>query len=284
MQKQKKLYGSSRFAVWCGCLFAIFALTTTTFGQGRPPAAAPPLSPKAAAVIDITGYWVAIVNEDWPYRMITPAKGDYLRAIPLNAEGRRVAGLWDPEKDKAEGNECKAYGAGGIMRLPGRLHITWADEKTMQMDIDAGTQKRIFHFDDTQWPGGDPQLQGFSVAKWEKQLQKRADPFFGGPTPGKGGDMKVVTTHMRPGYLEKNGVPYSGNATLTEYYDLVDLHGTAYLIMTSIFIDPMYLRDPFVMSQQYRREPDASKWNPTPCQPLWPITLQKKINPGNGDF
>ena len=84
--------------------------------QGAPDKAAP-ASARARAVIDVTGYWVSIIDEDWMWRMMTPAKGDYTN-VPLNAEGKRVTKAWDPEKDKKEGNECRAYGAANIMRMP----------------------------------------------------------------------------------------------------------------------------------------------------------------------
>ena len=166
--------GRQRFFNWrfAAALFsAIVAFGHS--GSAQTPAAAKPatLSPKDAALIDITGYWVAIVNEDWRWRMMTPGKGDYA-SVPLNAEGKRVAGLWDPVKDEREGNNCKAYGAGNIMRIPARFHIAWADDNTMKMDVDAGMQTRLFHFDGAKSPVGAPQLQGYSVAKWEKQVQR----------------------------------------------------------------------------------------------------------------
>jgi hypothetical protein len=238
-------------------------------------AARPPATAKASAVIDMTGYWVSIVNEDWRWRMITPVKGDYA-SLPLNAEARRVADTWDPDKDKAEGNECKAYGAGNIMRIPERLHITWADDNTLEMDTDAGMQKRLFHFDGSKWQGGQPQWQGDSVAQWEKEVQFPGEggATYGGPRPGKGGDLRVITAHMRSGYLRKNGVPYSENATLTEYYNVFYPHGPqgpVYLIVTSIMDDPKYLTEPLIISGQFERERDASKWDPAPCRPLWPL-------------
>jgi hypothetical protein len=221
-------------------------------------------------LIDLTGYWVSIVNEDWRWRMMTPAKGDYA-GVPLTAEGRHVADSWDPEKDEREGNQCRAYGAGNIMRIPERLHIAWANDDTLQMDTDAGMQTRLFHFEGSKWQGGTPQWQGDSVADWEKQIQSGAERGrTAGPVPGKGGSLHVVTTHMRPGYLRKNGVPYSGDAVLTEYFDRFDRNGVAYLIVTSVVVDPQYLNDRFITSGQFKREPDASKWNPTPCRPLWP--------------
>ncbi len=104
-----------------------------------------PPSAKSAAPVDLTGYWVSVVTEDWRYRMVTPMKGDY-PSIPLNAEGKRVADSWDPAKDEAAGNQCKSYGAGNVMRVPERLRITWQDDNTMRIDTDAGQQTRIFHF------------------------------------------------------------------------------------------------------------------------------------------
>jgi hypothetical protein len=227
-------------------------------------------SAQAGALIDLTGYWVSIVNEDWRWRMMTPAKGDYA-GVPLTPAGRRVADSWDPVKDEREGNQCRAYGAGNIMRIPERLHITWANDNTLQMDTDAGMQTRLFHFDGSKWQGGTPQWQGDSVADWEKQVQSGAGRSrSGGSEPGNGGSLHVVTTHMKPGYLRKNGVPYSGNAVLTEYFDRFDRNGVSYLIVTSVVDDPENLSDRFITSGQFKREPDASKWNPTPCRPLWP--------------
>ena len=234
-----------------------------------------PPTPKDGALIDLTGYWVSIVDEDWRWRMITPRKGDYA-SVPLTSEARKVADQWDPAKDEREGNQCRAYGAGNIMRIPERLHVYWSNDQTLRMDTDAGMQTRLFHFDDSKWRGGVPQWQGDSVAAWEKMSQKKYTVRLGGPVPGKGGTLKVVTTHMRPGYLRKNGVPYSGNAVLTEYYDRFEYKDHSYLLVTSVVEDPEYLTTAFVTSGQFKREPDASKWNPSPCRPLWPRPPSKQ--------
>jgi hypothetical protein len=161
------------------------------------------------------------------------------------------------------------------MRLPERLHITWVDDNTLQVEIDAGMQKRLFHFDGSKWNGGKPQLQGDSVATWEKLVQRRPTSApFGGPEPRQGGNLHVVTRHMRTGYLAKNGIPYSGNAVLDERFRVIDVHGTDYLILRSIVEDPTYLVEPFTLSSQFQRESDGSKWDPTPCRPLWPLSLR----------
>jgi hypothetical protein len=240
------------------------SLAASLFGQGRGPA--PPPTGSASAVIDLTGYWVSIVDEDWRWRMVTPPKGDFA-SLPLNAEGRRVGNLWDPAKDESDGDQCKAYGAAGLMRLPIRLHLTWADDMTLQLESDAGGQRRSFHFGAFTPQGGPLQWQGDSIASWVRQVQNRGfAPPFGGPAPGKGGALKVVTTRMRPGYLRKNGVPYSSHAVLTEYFDRVEFEGESYLILTSVVDDAEYLSDTFITSEQFKLEHDGSKWNPQPCK------------------
>jgi hypothetical protein len=239
-----------------------------------------PVSPQAAAPIDLTGYWVSIVTEDWRYRMVTPPKGDYA-SVPLNAEGRRVADMWDPAKDEAAGLQCKSYGAANVMRVPGRVHITWQDEKTLKVEMDSGMQTRLFHFGAAAPPAGEQGWQGYSLAEWEgpnvgrggrggRGAGARATQTSG---PGavqqaqmRGGSLKVVTTRLRAGYLRKNGVPYSANTVLTEYYDRTfESNGDSWLIVTTIVDDPQYLQQPFITSTHFRREPDGSKWAPMPC-------------------
>lgn len=234
-------------------------------GQGRGPGrGGPPPTAKAAAPIDMTGYWVSVVTEDWRYRMVTPPKGDY-QSVPMTAESRKVADAWDPTKDEAAGEQCKSYGVAGIMRIPGRLHITWQDDDTLKMEIDAGTQTRLFHFGNWKSPGGEPTWQGDSVARWE--FAGRGGPPGAEPPSG---NLKVITTHLKAGYLRKNGVPYSANAVFTEYYDIVREHtGDLWLILTSVVDDPQYLREPFMISTHYRKQADASGWDPTPCSARW---------------
>src|SRR5215471_6108028 len=84
------------------------------------PASSAPVNGRNDAPVDLTGHWVSVVTEDWQWRMMTPLKGDY-SSVPLNEAGRRVADTWDPSKE----NACEEYGVGGVMRIPGRLHITW---------------------------------------------------------------------------------------------------------------------------------------------------------------
>lgn len=238
----------------------VLALLTAaaTFAQA-------PATGQASVVIDITGNWVSVVDEDWRWRMMTPPKGDFT-SVPLNPEGRKAGSAWDPAKDEAAGVQCRAYGAAGLMRMPTRVRIAWADPQTLKLETDAGQQTRLFHFDGPRWKGDAPTWQGDSVATWQKQAQTRGFlPPYDGPAPGKGGALRVITTHMRPGYLRRNGVPYSGDAILTEFFDRVDVEGTPFLILTSVVEDPRYLTEVFITSEQFKWEPDGSKWDPAPC-------------------
>lgn len=217
--------------------------------------------PRVAAPVDLTGYWVSLVTEDWRWRMLTPPKGDYA-SLPLTDEARRVADQWDPARDTRAGEQCKAYGAAAIMRVPARLHIAWDDDSTLRVDIDAGTQTRLFRFGRAAAPAGRPTWQGHSVAEWQ---------FAGGRAPrgggaATGGSLKVVTTGMRPGYLRKNGVPYSGEAVVTEYFTRTDdPKGPTLLTVLTVVEDPRYLSQKWFVSSHFKKEPDGSRWNPTPC-------------------
>ena len=244
---------------------------------------------KSIAPIDLTGYWVSVVSEDWRHRMMTPRKGDY-ESLPLNAEGTGAANTWDLGKDNQANLQCKAFGIGGIMRQPGRLHIDWQDDNTLKLDFDAGTQTRLLNFDKSKQAGGDKTWQGYSIAEWEgPALGQRGGPagatppalrdagggglgLRGGPDPPssirQGGSLKVMTTHFREGYLRKNGVPYSENATITEYFQRLPQHpnGDNWLLVITIVDDPKYLRQPFYTSTQFKLEPNGSKFSPTPCK------------------
>ncbi len=234
--------------------------------RGEPPSvAAQP--PRSAAPIDLTGYWVSVVTEDWRYRMVTPAKGDY-QGVPMAPDAVKVADAWDPAADEAAGNQCKSYGAAAIMRVPGRLRINWQDDNTLRVEADAGTQTRVFRFRDAQANGGERTWQGTSVATWEVPTAGRGRG--GNAPPPKGGSLKVVTTNMRAGYLRKNGVPYSEDAVLTEYFDVAPYTNAGQLlVVTSVVEDATYLRQPFIVSTQFKKQSDATGWDPTPCSSTW---------------
>jgi hypothetical protein len=294
---------ASLFALTVALLwFSVPSVVQAQRGQRGAPTA------KTSAPIDLTGYWTAVITEDWHVRMLTAPTGDFGTGaagaiempgtthsangpigvgpnpsfegnIPYKPKGAQAAMQWNAAKDEAEGNQCKAYGAPGIMRQPTHLHITWQDDNTLKMDIDYGTQTRLFHFPapaqgprnlssgtyipgetlKTDAPAGtQPSWQGYSVASW--------NAMGGRGSFERGGSLKVVTSRLKPGYYWKNGMPYTGEAVLTEYFRLLELpDNSAWLILSEAVEDPEYLTQPFVLNYHFRKLPDGSKWNPTPC-------------------
>ena len=251
----------------------------------------PPRAPRAAAPIDLTGYWVSIVTQDWRWRMVTPRKGDY-QGVQLTPEAAKVADAWDPAKDEAAGEQCKSYGAPALMSVPGRFHITWQDDTTLKVESDAGMQTRLLRFGNVQTPLDSARdkpadaarppdaartWQGVSQAQWltprpnvPLQLRPADRAADAPPLRPTGGSLQVVTRNLSAGYLRKNGVPYSENAVLTEHWDLYKRpNGEEWLTITTHVEDPQYLRNVRLTAPMFKKEPNGSKWDPTPCSSRW---------------
>jgi len=255
--------GALLLAGWC-------AAAGPAFAQGPPGAPpVPPRSPRAAAPVDLTGYWVSVISEDWRWRMVTPLKGDSA-SIPLKPDARKILDAWDPARDEAAGLQCKAYGAPAIMRMPGRVHITWQDDNTLKVETDAGVQTRLFHFGGTPPAKETPSWQGYSAANWERPPTTPGAPptlpIFATRIGTRGRSLEVLTTNLRPGYLRKNGVPYSDRTTVNEYYDYhKEPNSDEWFTVTTVVRDPQYLDGPFITSSDFKKEPDGSRWDPAPC-------------------
>lgn len=233
-----------RMACSMSCVATLLGLLAGSLVfAGEPQAAA-----KTIAPMDLTGYWVSVVTEDWRFRMLTPGKGEYA-GIPINQAAKNAADAWQSSQDAAPGERCKAYGAGALMRVPGRLRITWADANTLKIETDSGMQTRLLHFGKQPPAAGSHTWQGQSEAAWED------------------GALKVVTRQLRAGYLRANGVPYSEQAQLTEYWDTYKGNNAdQWLVITSLLADPVYLQEPYAFSPNFKKERDGSKWAPRPCE------------------
>lgn len=267
---------------WAASLLSAVVLSAQT-GPGN----APPIYQRFAPV-DLTGNWVSVVTEDWEIRMIPLKKGDFV-SLPLNAAGQKAGNDWDPAKENPS-EACKAYAAPALLRIPGRLRISWQDGgNTLRIDSDAGEQTRLLHFTGTE-PKGEAGWQGYSEAEWEwaggftpaaalaaasaAATGAPGAPAGGGrargrgapPTKPQGGALKVVTTHLKAGYLRRNGIPFSKDAVLTEYFNVYpDPYGTDWMVVTSTLHDPTYLAVDYITSTNFKREADGSKWRPRAC-------------------
>ena len=237
---------------WGLLSFVLVATLSVSVGiqgqRGGGPPAAPAQSGRAAAPEDLTGTWVSVVAEHWHLRMLVPPRGD-VSMLPVNQSARKMAATWDPAKEPAGDEQCRGYGAAAIMRIPSRLDIRWAGDNVLRMDIDSGTQTRMFNFGGAAGEGQAPRWQGSSAARWVR------------------GSLQVVTTRMRPGYLRKNGVPYSDQARLEEHFDrFTEPNGDNWLVVDSIVTDPVYLTGPYLTSVAFKKIPDKQGWDPTPCR------------------
>jgi hypothetical protein len=248
------------------CLVATVAANVSAVAQ--PPGPPDTRSPRERALIDITGQWVAVVNEDWRWRMITPPIGD-TASLPVNPRARAAAEAWDLERDRAEGVLCKAFAGPGLMRQPTRIRIEWEDDDTLELEFDAGRQTRRFEF--APQPPAERSLQGYSEAQWFRQTQSRG--VFGGRTPPAGGSLVVRTTQLTGGYLRPNGVPFSERATVKEFFNTFTLPGDAgaWLVVTTVVSDPEYLTTDLVMSTQFKKEASRGAWNPRSCDIAPPL-------------
>jgi hypothetical protein len=288
-------------AIWLSLPLAVVALASAARIQAAEPDRG---GAQAQAPVDITGYWVAIVSQEWRFRMVVPGKGEF-SGIPLNLAAKQYADAYDPEQEK--GDACMAYGAPALMRMPLRLHITWENPNTLRIETDAGQQTRLLRFDALATRGA-PSRQGDAKATWLTVMA----PFLGGgrggaaagarsgagappaggaplggvapaggappgagipaggvPPPAKAqfGTLQVMTDNLLPGLLRKNGVPYSDRATVEEYWKLLPVdQGLEYLSITSIVRDPVYFQgSSYTTTPIFMREPDGSKWRPSPC-------------------
>jgi hypothetical protein len=243
-------------------LLALLSIAGTAFGQPQRPARPTPTA-RSSAPVDLTGYWVSVVTEDWAWRMRTPPKGDYA-SIPLNEAGKRVADAWTEAQD----GSCLAFGAPALLRMPTRVHVSWQDDQTLALEADNGAQTRLLRFGPTagEAPGA-PTLQGRSHAAWQipNQVTDRGED-TGQKSDDHWAPLKVVTTNLSAGWLRPNGVPYSANAVLTEYFDAFTDGNDAWFVVTTIVDDPAYLTEPLGISSNFNREPSGAKWAPKPCK------------------
>jgi hypothetical protein len=268
------MMAASRARLLALSIGALLLVTAVALRGQAPPAPAPGPAPTARdlAPIDLTGYWVSVVTEDWRYRMVMPQTGDY-GSVPLSAEGRRVADTWKPE----QAGGCEAFGVGAGMRAPGRLHITWENDSTLRIDTEAGAQTRRLYLGAPPAAGG-PSWQGTSAATWDGPpdvIDVLRTGGFDQLNRGTGQaarrlawtPLKVVTTNFRAGWLRANGVPYSDRATITEHfmrYAVPD--GGEWLTVRTVVDDPRYLVQPFMTSTNFKKEADGSKWSPKACR------------------
>jgi glyoxylase-like metal-dependent hydrolase (beta-lactamase superfamily II) len=203
-----------------------------------------------SAQYDLTGEWGARYHEDYSERIPGPELGDYL-GLPITDAARLRADSWDASIATLPEWQCRPHPADYGSRGPADLRI-WKDVDTQTQQVIAyhthvqwQAQERTIWMDGRPHPSEDAAhtWQGFSTGKWN------------------GNELTVTTTHLKEGYIRRNGVPRSDRATLVEHWIR---HGD-FLTLVSIIIDPVYLTEPFIRTTNWVLTPQQAI-DPYPCE------------------
>ena len=194
----------------------------------------------AYAQADLSGVWQPRYHEDFPERIPGPELRDYL-GLPINDSARQFADSWDPSRITLPEEQCRVHVAPYILRGPTNLRI-WVDKDPKTQDVIAikfysstYEQTRTIWMDGRPHPGPNAPhtWMGFSTGRWD-------------------GDMLVVnTTHLKQGWVRRNGIAMSDRATYTEY---IVLNGDM-MSHIGVLVDPVFLAEPLVKSEEYIRSP-----------------------------
>ena len=184
---------------------------------------------------DITGYWDAMLTEEFRIRLYGPEPGE-IDGLPLNEKGREAALNFDPNDYYKPENQCRKHGGAYVMRGPFAKQFLYEDDNTLVIRIELEAQTRRIYLDGRPPPSDEHTGLGHSVGRWQN------------------GILTVTTTHMTPYYHRRNGVPYSENAVMTEHFLL---HDDDYLSLIVKVDDPEYLTEPLVRSLSFKRLPDS---------------------------
>ncbi|MBV8906857.1 MAG: hypothetical protein JOZ22_24725 [Acidobacteriia bacterium] len=217
----------------------------------------------AFAQIDPSGEWAPRFHEDQPERIPGPDIGDYL-GLPINDAARMRGDTWDASLLTLPEHQCKPHPADYGPRGPANLRIWKEVDKDTQQLVAYHTHISWQAPERTIWMDGRPHppdyaphtWQGFSTGKWD-------------------GDMLTVyTTHLKIGWIRRNGIPRSDKATLTEHWIR---HGD-YLTLVSIITDPAYLTEPFIRTTNWVADP-RQHIDPYPCEPVTEVIRAPGVVP-----
>jgi hypothetical protein len=205
----------------------------------------------AAAQRDLAGMWGQRFHEDLPERGAGPEIGDYT-GLPVNDAARLRADSWDAAKWTMPERQCEPHPADYAPRGPASLRISSTvdpiSQEVISWDISVmwSLTHRTIYMDGRPRPSGNAQhsWQGFSTGEWE------------------GDALKVTTTHLKEGWLRRNGLPRSDKATLVEYF----IRNENYLTLVTVVMDPVYLTEPLVRTSDWVLDPGL-QLSPFSCIP-----------------
>jgi len=219
-------------------------------------------TPPAFAQVDFTGEWAPRFYEDQPERVAGPELGDYL-GLPITDAARMRADTWNAAIQTLPEWQCRPHSADYIWRGPSNLHI-WKEVDPVTRQITAFHAEWLRLVDNIYYLDGRPHPSenaahtwgGFATAKWEGTM------------------LTVNVTHLKEGYVRRNGVPRSDLATVTEHWIR---HGN-WLTVVTIVNDPVYLSEPFIRSTDYELD-EHQLVPPYPCDVVEEVDRPKGVVP-----
>jgi len=221
--------------------------------------------PGPRSPMDLSGEWAPLFHEDQPERIPGPDIGDYL-GLPINEAARLHADAWDASLLTLPEHQCKPHPADYSPRGPANLRI-WRDfDHDTQTLVAIRTHISWQQPERTIWMDGRPHPPDYAAHTWQ-----------GFSTGTFDGDMlTVTTTHLKMGWIRRNGIPRSDRAVLTEHFVR---HGN-YLTLISVINDPVYLTEPFVRTTNWVLDPHQLI-APYPCQAVVEIERPQGIVPNH---
>jgi hypothetical protein len=210
------------------------------------------LARQASAQIDLVGVWAPIFHEDQVERIPGPDVGDYA-GMPISEAARWRAETWDASLLTLPEHQCKPHPSTYGFRGVGNLRITPTYDEATQSLVKLFTHIYWQEQEREIWMDGRPHppefaphtWQGFSTGRWEN-----------------GNVLVVRTTHLKAGWVRRNGLALSDRATMTERFMR---HGN-YLTHVYIIEDPYYLTEPLIKTSGFQLT-DQVTMAPYPCSP-----------------
>ena len=226
-------------------LVLIVAIAAAVAVSGQAPPANPPAVAPAPA-FDISGYWTSPLHEDSLERGAGPELGDY-GGFPINEAARLFALAYDASRLTLRHHQCDGYVAPYSVRSLGNARAWEERDPQTQRLVAIHWYNQTFEGHRTIWMDGRPHPPAYAPHSWM------------GFSTGRfvGNALEVQTTHLKQGWLRRNGVPESDQATLTEFFVR---HGDR-LLHTSVISDPVYLDEPEIRTTDFYRQPtDHQSW------------------------
>ena len=217
----------------------------------------------AFAQMDPSGEWAPRFHEDNPERLAGPEIGDYL-GLPINDAARLRADTWDASILTLPEHQCKPHPADYGPRGPANLRIWKEVDKESQQLIAYHTHISWQAPERTIWMDGRPHPPDYAAHTWQ------------GFSTGKfeGDVLTVTTTHLKTGWIRRNGIPRSDRATVVEHFIR---HENGLTLMT-VITDPLYLTEPMVRTREYEYLV-GGQIGPYPCEPVEEIVRPKNVIP-----